>query len=139
MPLIMWREARRMASSTGSRAPPVHLVQLLLPRHVHIIHFLQLQVNWVPAVCVSLRAPIVIMAWDPDIQKALRLCRAKDGIQRRDGAPVREEVALVIVLVRARAKVEGGGGRGGHKGEIRTGLREGGGKVVVDFVREGVA
>lgn len=104
MTLVLPRKPRRRATSTGRRASPENLVGLLLPRRLHVIHLTQFEVDRVPPVRVPPRLSVVVVAWHPDIQVAWRFGRREDGEQDRDRAPVREEVALVVVCPRVLAE-----------------------------------
>lgn len=119
-----------MVTSSGSGTPPKELILLLLPRNLHTVYRIELQVDCIPAIRISRCAAVIIMTWDLDIQEAFRSCWAEDRIQSRYRPPVREEVALVIVLVRSGTEIYGRCGGGGDKSKIGAGVVDGGREVV---------
>lgn len=137
MSLILRRKARGMAPAARRRAAPKDLVLLLCPGHLHLIDLVEFEVDGVPAIRVLVGAAVIIVARDPDVHEAAGAGGAEDGVEHGERAPVRKKVALGVVLVGVRAKVEGACGGGGCK--VQVGGRGGVGKVVFELCGEDVA
>lgn len=121
MSLVLRCKTWRMRAPSCRRTAPKHLVELVLPRHLHRIDVLQFQVDRVPAVSVSPRRAIVVVRWNPNIHEPLGSCRRKHGIESGDGSPVREEMALVSMHMGVKTEIDVGVGRR-HELEIQTRL-----------------
>lgn len=62
-----------------------------------MIHWTQLQVHGVPSVRVAPRLTMIVMTWDAYIQETWGLGGRKHREQHGDGAPIGEEMALIVV------------------------------------------
>lgn len=123
MTLVLCRETGGRAAAAGRGPSPEDLIALLFPRGLHIVNVLQLQVDRVPAIRVSARLSVVVVAWYPDVEEARRLRGGEDGEDRPGGSPVGEEMALIVVSPGVVAKrVVACCAR--SKGEVVAGRRE---------------
>jgi hypothetical protein len=100
MPLILAQEAGRTTSSPRRRSSPKDIVDLFMPRDLHIVHLLDDHVGRVPTVRVPLGGRVVVMGGDEDIPVPGPLGGRKHGVERMNGPPIGEEMTLLIMSPR---------------------------------------
>lgn len=95
-----------MIASTSRRPSPIDLIRLLVPWLLSPVVTTKLEVDWVPSVSIASCAAIIVVTRNTDIEEARGLSRRKNGVEHRDSAPIREEVALHEMGVRLVAEID---------------------------------